>query len=212
MNRLNRRQRVTPKAPKRELGQRMGFRPEARQQFKDDRRLYREDINNNQIYDEMNRRAQSRGQSLEGMSDFENGMLEGQVIAGRAAKKALPYAALGVAVATGAGLAMNNDFGVVGQDPLAQARNNIAQANETLGSERMLDAITRDQIEQAQRQEEAAAQALMIEPANQLQGAFEADVMRVAQDLMTYPDVEPSQAITRATEIVHNDYRARQIY
>lgn len=158
MNRINRRQRVTPKVPKREPGQRAGLRPKARQQFIDDRRIYKGDMQNNQIFDEMARRAKTRGQTLDGISDLEYGLLEGQVVAERAAKKALPYAALGGIAAAGAGYAMNGgqQFAGVGTDPLAQARNSVAKANALLGSERMLEAAALDQIDYMQQQQQAA--------------------------------------------------------
>ena len=169
-----RRQRAELKRPKREWGQRIGFRPEKRDQFINDMDRYQGDLENNRVIDEMERRANVRGQSLEApdsklsaeqnngrMSDLDYGLMQGQVMAERAAKKVLPLAGLGGIAAAGAGYALNQGggYGAVGQDPLAYARNNVAQANAALGSERMLEAMTMDQIDfvEAQRQSQEDA-------------------------------------------------------
>ena len=216
MNRINRRQRVTPKVPKREPGQRAGFRPEARQQFIDDRRIYKADMQNNQIFDEMERRAKTRGQTLDGISDLEYGLLEGQVVGERALKRAAIPAALTGAAALGAGYAMNGgqQFAQVGTDPLAAARNSVAQANQLLGSERLLEAMTADQVE-----------SMVDMQSNQSQNfesyspVIENLIDQKAQELMTYTvetaggerGFSPELAYSNARDIVEKDLRAQGI-
>lgn len=210
MNRFNRRQRAVPTPPERKPGQRLGLRPQARQKFVDDRAVYKNDLQNNQILDELERRAGTRGKNINDMGDLEYGVLEGQLLTERALKQVAPYAALSGIGAAGVGYAMNN--GAVGVDPLSAARNNVAQANAVLGSERMLEALTLDQIDSMQAQADALSQSQNAEPAKKLEGQFNADVMALAQELMAYPDMDASQAITRATEIMHSDYRASGAY
>ena len=76
----------------------------------------------------------------------------------------------------------------------------------------MLEALTLDQIDSMQAQADALNQAQSSEPAKKIEGQFNADVMALAQELMAYPEMDASSAINRATEIMHNDYRAAGIY
>ena len=225
-----RRQRAELQRPKRALGQRAGLRPEKRDQFINDMNIYQGNLENNRVLNEMQRRAAVRNQSLDApdsklspeqnsgrMSDIDYGLLQGQVMAERAAKKYLPVAALGGIAAAGAGYAMNGaqPFAQVGVDPLAAARNQVAQANALLGSERLLEAMTADQIEsmanmQSNQPPNLANYSPMVEEL----------IDQKAAELMTYTvetaagerGYSPELAYSKATEIVENNLRASGIF
>lgn len=224
-----RRQRAELQRPKRALGQRVGLRPEKRDQFINDMNIYQGDLENNRVLNEMQRRADVRNQSLDApdsklspeqnsgrMSDIDYGLLQGQVMAERAAKKYLPVAALGGIAAAGAGYAMNGgqQFAGVGTDPLAAARNQVAQANALLGSERMLEALTADQIESM-----ANMQSNQSQNFESYSPVIENLIDQKAQELMTYTvetaggerGFSPELAYSNARDIVEKDLRAQGI-
>ena len=90
-------------------------------------------------------------------------------------------------------------------DPLAAARNNVADANAELGSDRLLEAIVLDQIEGA------AEQGVVDEDF-----AFEAAVDRKAKELMSMPKIfsdgsqgfmAPDAAYSQARQIIELDQK-----
>ena len=151
-----RQQLSTPKRTA--VGQRIpGLHQKATDKFQDDVRAYRKGREENALLDDMERIAAARGQRLDDVGDMNYARIEGQAVGGRALKKAAPIAALSGLGAVGVGYAMNNGqpFAGVGSDPLAQARNSVAQANALLGSERMLEAAALDQIDYMEQQQQA---------------------------------------------------------
>ena len=228
---FNRRRQLAEMAsrPKRALGQRIGLRPEKRDQYINDMGRYQGDLENNRVIDEMQRRANARGQSLDApdknvsaeqnngrMNDLDYGLLQGQVMAERAAKKYLPLAGLGGIAAAGAGYAMNGSqpFTQVGTDPLAAARNSVAQANALLGSERMLEALTADQVESMNNMQSNQPQNF-----ESYSPVIESLIDQKAQELMTYTvetaggerGFSPELAYSNARDIVEKDLRAQGI-
>ena len=133
----------------------------------------------------MERIAAARGQRLDDVGDMNYARIEGQAVGGRALKKAAPIAALGGITAAGVGYAMNDGqpFAQVGTDPLAQARNSVAQANAALGSERMLEALTLDQIDYMDQQKQATGDVEV----NQFNEQVSQMVDARAQELQSMP-------------------------
>lgn len=99
----------------------------------------------------------------------------------------------------GPGVAFN---GGVGVDPLAMARNNVADAQAYVGSPRMLEALVLDQMENNTVEEVAKN----IE--------FEQEVTRLAEYLLTVPSrnaegntiyMRPGEAYSQARQIIEGD-------
>lgn len=123
-----------------------------------------------------------------------------------------------------AGRAVNNAMaglaGGVGIDPLAQARNNVRDAGSALGSANLLEAVAADEL-MAMDEITQAANSSGGAPEIQAkdEGAFQAQVMQVANqlmetDIMTADGPRPMNydvAINRAIDIVSGDYRAAGI-
>lgn len=121
-----------------------------------------------------------------------------------------------------AGRAINNMVtgvaGGVGIDPLAQARNNVRDAGVALGSSNLLEAVAADELlamDEAQKLANTTSNGeLSIAPKSE--GAFQAQVMQVANELMEVPIITADgprpmnydTAINRAIDIVSGDYRA----
>ena len=123
-----------------------------------------------------------------------------------------------------AGRAVNNALagiaGGVGIDPLAEARNSVRDAGAALGSANLLEAVAADELIAMEEIAQAANSAGGM-PAIQAkdEGAFQAQVMQVADQLMQVP-IETANgprpmnydvAINRAIDIVSGDYRAAGI-
>ena len=215
---INRRVRQQLSTPKRTaFGQRIpGLHQKETDQFKDDVRAYRRGREENAILDDMERIATARGQNLQDISDLNYARIEGQAVGGRALKKAAIPGAIAGAAALGAGYAMNGSqpFAQVGVDPLAAARNQVAQANQLLGSERLLEAMTADQIESMANLESNQPQNF-----ESYSPVIENLIDQKAQELMTYTvetaggerQFSPELAYSNARDIVEKDLRAQGI-
>ena len=154
----------------------------------------------------------------------------------------LTAAGLGVAGLAGAGLQAYSDLGSeyaprdffsvagravsnlnpfsgagVGVDPLSEARNNVAQARQLVGSENMLAALADDEIAQMRAEQELVMTPAELEGLSGVQEMIDAR----AQQLMATPiqksdgSVGPmpyDQAQRYATEQVAMELRAGQVY
>lgn len=118
---------------------------------------------------------------------------------------------------TGRALQNLGGGGSVGADPLAAARNNVAQARQLVGSEAMLEALAIDEVAALRAEQRAAATPTA--------GSFDGNVQQMidfrAAELMQTPiqradgSVAPmpyDTAMRMATEQVHMALRAEQVY
>lgn len=105
----------------------------------------------------------------------------------------------------------------VGADPLAAARNNVAQAADLVGTEAVLDAIAADQINEMRGISQAAMSPMEYEQLNSVQAMIDQRAAQLMQQPIQKSDgsVSPmgfDTAQRLATEQVAMEMRAGQVY
>ena len=105
----------------------------------------------------------------------------------------------------------------VGVDPLSEARNNVAQARQLVGSENMLAALADDEIAQMRAEQELAMTPVELEGLNGVQEMIDARAKQLMETPIEKSDgtVGPmayDQAQRYATEQVAMELRAGQVY
>lgn len=105
----------------------------------------------------------------------------------------------------------------VGLDPLADARNKVAEARQLVGTEAMLEALTEDEVIQLRVENEAAMTPLEIEGMNAVRQMIDARAAQLMEQPIQRSDgtVMPmpyDQAQRIATEQVNMELRAGQAY
>lgn len=214
------RTRRNTQRPKRPLGSRLPFvRQDATEQYKQDYRAYKRDRDSDRVLDEMNRRASVRGQNFEELSDGAKRLLEAEVL-GRQAFGNGVKAAGALAVGAGGLYALGANNAPVGTDPLAAARNNVANASAMVNSDNVLSALVQDDMEMRAYQSELEQTALQELQQPSFEGQVSLMVDQRAKELQGTPiqksdgTVVPmpyDQAIRYAQEEVALQLRAEGI-
>jgi len=128
--------------------------------------------------------------------------------------------AVGGRVLTNAGerLGMGGGAQAVGVDPLAQARNSVAQAADLVGTEAMLEALTVDQIKQMSDEKDVLTDSIEYEQISRVtRDMVDSRARELMQTPIQYSDgsVRPmryDEAVRHATEQVNMELRANQVY
>lgn len=181
------RTRRNTQRPKRPLGSRIPFvRKDATEQYKQDYRSYKRDRDSDRVLDEMSRRAAVRGQNFEELNDGAKRLLEAEVLGRQAFGNGLKAA--GAVAAAGGGLyALGASNGQVGTDPLAIARNNVANASAMVNSDNVLSALVQDDMDMRAYQAELEQTALQQMQQPTFEGQVSLMVDQRAKELQGVP-------------------------